>query len=331
MSKALFQMKKGLSLFAVLVFILAVSSLILVSKNEQKLVSVLGVSGNFSEDIWYPKDASGFGEISLPVTSKAAFFIDNISGEALYSKNSKQKLPIASLVKIMTAIVALEHKSFKDIYTVSKKAAETEPDSMLLMHNEKLTLEELLSGIFLVSANDAAEVLAEGTLRQAQGEQGSREEFINMMNSKAKQLGMVDSLFINPTGLEEDGREQYSTVYDVVVMSHYLIKKWPKILEISSKPHIYIPRTLLHQDYDLYSGINLLTTYPGVLGLKTGFTYEAGLTLVTLAQREGREVLGVILGSENRRDEARTLLDYSFEKLGVDVDVLKNIPQSGRI
>ena len=77
------------------------------------------------------------------------------------------------------------------------------------------------------------------------------------------------------------------------------------------------PATNKHQDYDLYTGINLLTTYPGVVGLKTGYTPEAGLTLVTVAQRDGKEVIGVLLGSTSRRDDAKLLLDYSFKKLGV--------------
>jgi D-alanyl-D-alanine carboxypeptidase len=187
----------------------------------------------------------------------------------------------------------------------------------MLIAGERLTLEELLSGIFLVSANDAAEVLAEQTT-------GIRAEFIEQMNTKAKMLGMNDTLFINPSGLEEDDprdptklKDRYSTAYDVALMSRYLIAQWPEIIKISSSPHIYLPRTEYHQDYELYSGINLLTTYPGVLGLKTGFTPEAGLTLVTLAKRGDAEVIGVLLNCTSRRDDAQKLLDYSFKKLGL--------------
>ena len=142
------------------------------------------------------------------------------------------------------------------------------------------------------------------------------DEFIPAMNKKTLQLGMKDTLFINPSGLEEDDKEQYSTAFDVALMSRYAIKQFPSLVEISSTYHRYIPKTSTHQDYDLYSGINLLTTYPGVLGLKTGYTPLAGLTLVTLARRQGQQILGVLLNSQDRRAEAKLLLDYSFAKLG---------------
>lgn len=111
-----------------------------------------------------------------------------------------------------------------------------------------------------------------------------------------------------------ENNEFEDTALDVVIMSRYLIKKWPEIVDISSKPYVYIEKTANHQDYEMYSGINLLTSYPGVVGLKTGFTPEAGLTLVTLARNGDEEVLGVLLGATNRRDDAKVLLDYSFLK-----------------
>lgn len=158
-------------------------------------------------------------------------------------------------------------------------------------------------------------ILAEGTLRQAQGKQGNREEFIKLMNIKAKQLGMENSLFINPTGLDEDSHNSYSSAYDMAILTRYLVRYYSQIVEISQTPHIILPKTSNHQDYDMYSGINLLTTYPGVAGFKTGYTPEAGLTLITLARKNGKEIIGVLLGSQSRRDEARELLDYSFKKI----------------
>jgi D-alanyl-D-alanine carboxypeptidase (penicillin-binding protein 5/6) len=187
-----------------------------------------------------------------------------------------------------------------------------EPDHMQLIAGEHLTVQELLDGLFLVSANDAAEVLAERTT-------GRRQEFINMMNGKALFLGMKDTHFINPSGLQENEQDQYSSAYDVALMARFAIKEFPWLLDITRQTEIDLPQTDTHQDYTLHSGINLVTTYPGVMGFKTGFTPEAGLTLVTVAQREGHVVLGVILGSEDRRAEARELLDYSFQKLGVKI------------
>lgn len=287
------------------------------NKNEHKsLVSpVLGESKiAFADNVWFPKETKDFfidPSIESQLSAQAAFFIETKTGEVLYQKNIHQKYSIASLIKIMTTIITLENRQMGDSLTVSRRAADMEPDKMLLLEGEKLTVEELLQGVFLISANDASEVLAEQVT-------GRREEFINLMNSKAQQLGMNNSYFLNPTGLEEDFEKQYSTAYDVALMSRYLIYKYPEVLNISSSPHIYIPITENHQDYDLYSGINLLTTYTGMVGLKTGFTPEAGLTLVTVARREGKEILGVLLGSVNRRDDAKLLLDYSFSKLDLE-------------
>jgi serine-type D-Ala-D-Ala carboxypeptidase (penicillin-binding protein 5/6) len=301
--------------------------------NKNKLLSpVLGISQiRMSDNLWNPKETTEQldEKLAKKITAKSAFFVDINSGQVLFDKNSKERLRIASLTKIMTVIVAMDNKKLTDTLFVSEKAANTEPDKMLLKKDESLTLEELLDGIFLVSANDAAEVIAEESLGSGITLSDSiraknRDRFINLMNLKAKQLGMNDSYFINPSGLEEDDemdptklKEQFSTAQDVSIMARYAIKRWPTLLNISSQPHIQIPETAMHQDYDLYTGINLLTTYPGVLGFKTGFTPEAGLTLVTFAIRDGREVLGVLLGSTSRRDDAKELLDYSFKKLGV--------------
>lgn len=260
--------------------------------------SVLGVNQ------WRPSPVQVI-DSAPSITAKAVLFLDTHSGQAFFAKNPNQRLPVASLVKVMTVLIALESKNLNDTYIVSPRAAEMEPDKMLLIAGEKLTLKELLYGIFLISANDAAEVLVEGTT-------ASREEFIKLMNSKALQLGMKNSFFVNPTGLDEDGQSSYSTAYDLAILTRYLIKHYPEVVDISSKYHIYLPMTENHQDYDMYSGINLLTTYPGAVGLKTGYTPEAGMTLITLARRGDREVLGVLLGSESRRDEAKSLLDLIF-------------------
>ncbi len=273
---------------------------------------ILGITKTrIADNLWLPGDVYAQDLNSPQISSRAAFFIETNTGKVLFTKNIHERLSIASLVKIMTVIISLESKKFNDSISISPRAAQTEPDKMLLIAGERLTVEELLDGIFLVSANDAAEALSEEAT-------GSREEFITLMNQKARQLGMKETFFLNPTGLEEEGEQQYSSAYDVAIMARYAIKNWPQLVDISSTEHIFIDKTDYHQDYDLYSGINLLTTYPGVVGFKTGFTPEAGLTLVTLARREGREVLGVLLGSTDRRVDAKELLDYSFKKLGVN-------------
>lgn len=303
-------MYKLTSFAAVIIgFILFIVVVPLLSKTDQELVSpVLKDSKTLGLNQWFPKDVLGVSPQAPEITARAAFFMDTSTGEVFYSKNEHQRLPVASLVKVMTALVALEHSSLDGKFPVSERAAEAEPDKMLLIPGEKLTLKELLYGIFLVSANDAAEVLAEDST-------GDRVEFIQLMNDKALQLGMKDTFYANPTGLDEDSKNSYSSAYDLAILARYAIKHFPVLVDISKTDHIILPKTAEHQDYDMYSGINLLTTYPGVVGFKTGYTPEAGLTLITLARKDGHEVLGVLLGSEDRRDEARNLLDYSFGQL----------------
>ncbi len=257
---------------------------------------------------WLPDLQTASNSAGPEITAQSAFFIDSKTGEVLYEKNPHLRLPIASLVKVMTVLVALEHKRIDDSFVVSQHDADMEPDKMQLIAGETLTLKELLYGVFLISGNDAAETIAEGTT-------GNRQEFIQLMNDKAKQLGMKDTFYANPTGLDEDSGNSYSSAYDLSLLTRYLIRNFPETVDISSTEHIILPITETHQDYDLYSGINLLTTYPGVVGFKTGYTPEAGLTLINLTRKNGHEVIGVILGSSDRRDEARELLDYSFKKL----------------
>ncbi len=302
-------MKKIVFVIALFVSVAVIGVISYFPTSSKGLISPGDVSGRIAANLWFPVVSKTYAQSGGPeITARAAYFVDTDTGQILYNKNEYESMPIASLTKIMTVIVALEHRNWTDTMMISDHAASMEPDSMLLKSGEKLTLEELLKGIFLVSGNDAAEAIAENTT-------GRREEFIQLMNSKAAFLGMTKTKFVNPSGLEEDNNPQYSSAFDVALMSRYAIKNFPHLIDISSQPHIYIEQSSTHQDYDLYSGINLLTTYPGVVGFKTGYTPEAGLTLVTVARQNGHQILGVILGSSNRREEAKELLDYSFKQI----------------
>jgi serine-type D-Ala-D-Ala carboxypeptidase (penicillin-binding protein 5/6) len=301
----------GLLLLIVVLIGVGVFTFSFRKNSSDKLISPWISGGRVSVNQWLPQVLGAYVDLSAPnITATSAYFVDVDTGMMLYQKDPHNKRPVASLTKVMTALIALENHSWEDQILISDHAASMEPDHMELKSGEQLSVEELMYGIFLISANDAAEALAEQTL-------GSRENFLREMNDKAKQLGMSQTWFINPTGLEEDDNVQYSSAYDVALMSRYLIRQFPKVLDISSTYHYTLPSSLTHQDYDFYSGINLVTTYPGVVGLKTGYTPEAGLTLVTVARREGHTVMGVLLNSSDRRNEARELLDLSFEKLGV--------------
>ena len=291
------------------IFTLSIFAFIYFNRSESEgLISpFINKSKILGTNLWLP-NINTQASNGLQISAKAAFFIESKTGQPLFTKNVDQRLPIASLAKVMTVLIALEHKNLNDEFWVSQRAADMEPDKMLLISGEKLTLKELLYGVFLISANDAAEVLAEETT-------GDRQEFISLMNTKAQQLGMTNSYFVDPTGLDQDTGSSYSTAYDLALLTRYVIKQFPQVVEISKTDHIYLPATDKHQDYDMYSGINLLTTYDGVVGFKTGYTPEAGYTLITLARKGDKEVIGVLLDSQYRRDEAKELLDYSFKHM----------------
>ena len=239
--------------------------------------------------------------------------VDPDSGEVIYQKDAKARLPVASVVKIMTALVALERGQLSDVYTVSEKASKVGENSMSLTAGEKLTLEELLYGLMLVSGNDAAVTIAEGVAQ-------SEEKFVELMNEQAKRLGIGDTKFVNASGLDDDNKPQYSTAYDMAVITRFLWENYPVIRMITSTYHKYIEANSTHKAFDLYNDTNLLTTYPGVRGIKPGFTWEAGLCLVTYAENNGKRLLAVILGSDDRRGEMKELLDYGFGYYGIKVN-----------
>lgn len=243
------------------------------------------------------------------IEAKSALLYDLTTKKVLYAKNPKEKLPMASLTKIMTAIVALENKKADDKYIVKPDDLVGE-DSMELTQGEVLTLSELLYGLVLHSGNDAAETLASAYPTGRTG-------FIKAMNKKAQTLGISDTNFTNPTGLEGDGN-QYTTAYDLLVITNYALSNFPLFNRVISTFDYHIPYTSLHKEFYLENETNLLTSYPGVKGVKTGYTPEAGLCLVTYLDYNGHKIIGILLGSESRIKEMKALLDYGLESEGVN-------------
>ena len=243
------------------------------------------------------------------IVGKSAILVEINSGDILYELNSKEKKPIASLVKIMTAVVALKHKNLDDKVYISKDAASIGENSMLLSAGEVFTLENLLYGLVLHSGNDAAYAIAEEVA-------GNSDRFVEWMNIKAKELGMNDTKFTDPSGLDD---ATYSTPIDLIKLTRYALKN-PNFRKIASTVEYEIYGSEEHKYIYLYNQTNLLTTYPGVAGIKTGFTEEAGLSLVTYAENGGREVVGVVLNSTDRKGDMIRILDHGFETLGVQIE-----------
>jgi D-alanyl-D-alanine carboxypeptidase (penicillin-binding protein 5/6) len=242
------------------------------------------------------------------ISAESALIFDTNSQSVIYSKNPQERLPMASLTKIMTAIIALENKKKDDKYIVTKDDLVGE-DSMGLDAGETLSLKELLYGLILHSGNDAAETLASNF-------NGGRKAFIKAMNDKAKSFGLSNTSFTNPTGLEGDGK-QYTTSYDLAVITRFALVNFPLFNEVISTFDYTIPQTFTHKEYVLENETNLLTSYPGVKGVKTGYTPEAGLCLVTYLDYKGHKIIAVVLGSSDRRGEMIELLDYSLKSLGI--------------
>jgi len=257
-------------------------------------------------ELWAPslvRAENNNDEVEKPeISAKSALVYDLTINKILFEKNPIEKLSMASLTKIMTAIITLENYKPDDRLKVRKEDLVGE-NSMGLSKGEVLTLSDLLYGLILPSGNDAAEVLASNY-------PGGRLEFIKAMNNKAKTLGVFNTNFTNPTGLEGDGL-QYTTVYDLLVITKYAMR-FELFRKVVSTVSYTISWSKNHKEFNLINETNLLTSYPGVKGVKTGYTEEARLCLVTYLEYEEHKIIGIILGSERRREEMKELLDYSL-------------------
>lgn len=286
------------------------------NKNIASQGEVLSERTIESKDLWLPdlEDKVAIDSPPPVLDGKAAIAFDYSNNQFIYANNPHYPLPGASTIKIMTAIIALENKKLEEILTVSEEAASAEPNSMGLYPGEKFTLKQLLYGLLLVSGNDAAKTIAEGI-------SGSEEKFVEKMNQKAKELGLKNTHFANSSGLDsdDDNRDHYTSAYDLLVMSHYALEKFPVFKKITETRHYLIPNTVNnnenHKAFELYNPSPVLD-YPGYKGIKPGFTPLAKKCLVTLVEKEAKSVLTVVLGSDDRKGDSEVLLDYSFKVLG---------------
>ena len=309
-------MKKFLLVFICVLLVLFGSNYYLNTNKNKSISLTLPLPFNFTIlknpqvstlDIWDPRRVFG-QNMSLNITGKSALAYDLTTNKVLFIKNPNQRLPMASLTKIMTAIVALEHPLSSDQYLVKKQYLVGE-DSMGLSSGEILSLKELLYGLVLHSGNDAAETLA-GNFS------GGRNAFIKAMNEKALSLGLNNTHFTNPTGLEGDG-DQYTTAYDLLIETRYALKNFLVLDQVVATFDHNIYATSFHKAYYLENETNLLTSYPGVMGVKDGYTPQAGLCLVTYLDYKGHKIIAVLLGSDDRRGEMKEILDYSLKEEGV--------------
>jgi len=238
------------------------------------------------------------------IKARAAIVLDLDSGETLFALDAHGRYPPASLTKVMTALVALDTLRLDQVLTVPASINQLPWDStrMGLRAGERLTVRELMYGLFLNSGNDAAITLSEAAMPRA--------AFVARMNARAAALAMGDSHFVNPIGLDDAGL--YASAADLAKAAIELRLRFPEVAAMTAAPAMTLPAGATHHAFKLYNLNDLIRKYPGATGLKTGWTGRAGGCLIATATRDGRHLLAVVLGSPRVFDEAATLLDYGF-------------------
>ena len=244
----------------------------------------------------------------LKIDSRIALIYDRASGRILYEKNGNKQTPMASTTKIMTAIVVIENANLKDTVTIDAKAAGTGGSRLGLKKNDKITVNDLLYGLMLRSGNDAAVALANYV-------GGSIEGFAKMMNEKAKEMGLKDSHFIVPHGLDNEGH--YTTAYELAKMADYALKM-DKFKEIVSTKSTTI--NINGYSRAINNTNQLLGSISGVYGVKTGFTNGAGRCLVSACKKNQLDIITVIIGadtSKQRTSDTIKLIKYASENYNI--------------
>ena len=247
----------------------------------------------------------------LAVAGKSAVLMDAATGTVLYEHNAHEKLPPASVTKVMTMLLIMEALDqgkigWTDMVTASETAAAKGGSQIYLKVGESMTVTDMLKSIAVSSANDAACAMAEHIA-------GSETAFVALMNEKAAALGMADTYFVNCTGLDDDpeAAQHLTSAHDIAVMSRELLVKHPKIKEFTT---IWMD-TVRDGTFGLANTNKMVRFYQGCTGLKTGFTQKAGYCLSASASRENMELIAVVMGSESsqaRFSACKQMLDYGF-------------------
>lgn len=276
--------------------------------------------------------SSATGEDAVTVTAKSAVLMDVATGQVLYSKNENERKFPASVVKIMPLLLVMEaidsgKISLSDVVTASGNAASKGGSQIWLKEGEQMTVDELLRATAIASANDACTALGEYIA-------GSEEAFVSMMNSRAKELGMNNTNFVNCSGLDDDTDELLTTAYDIALMSRELLSHE----RIRSYTTVWMD-SLRGGETELVNTNRLVRFYNGTTGLKTGTTEKAGYCLSASAERDNLHLIAVVLdaeSSDDRFEDAKKMLNWGFANfvsftpeidtsLITDVRVLKGI------
>ncbi|WIG26381.1 serine-type D-Ala-D-Ala carboxypeptidase DacF [Bacillus toyonensis] len=268
-----------------------------------------GTSVSFAQSEKTKQEKTEETATKLAEQASSAIVIEQDTGKVLFDKNPNEKLPPASMTKIMTMLLIMEQVEkgklkLNDKVRASEHAASMGGSQIFLEPGEEMTVNEMLKGIAIASGNDASVAVAEHIA-------GSEEGFVNMMNKKAKDLGLKNTHFQNPTGLP--AKDHYSTANDMAIMARELMK-YPLIRKYTGKYEDYL-REDTDKKFWLVNTNKLVRFYPGVDGVKTGFTTEAKYCLTASAEKNGMRVISVVMGaptSKERNNQVTKLLDYAF-------------------
>lgn len=258
----------------------------------------------------YPVQVANPWPIPDPPSPTAASWIvyDDTANAVIAARHPDEERAMASVTKVMTGLLVVERADFDDTVTVSARAAATGEKEIGLVAGEELRVEDLFHAMMIHSANDAATALAEHV-------GGSLEGFVELMNQRAAELGMDHTSFANPHGL--DAPNHYTTAKDLLTLAEKAME-FPEFAETVRTPRMGFPPAPDGTPRLAESTNLMLSDYPGMLGVKTGFTNRALLTFVAAAERDGRRILVVVLGSDGRRAhfaDAKLLLDYTFNSM----------------
>ncbi len=325
------------------VFILAVMSFIIalmleVSPSVQKGTSATvldsksalttaegNIKGNSN---WHPI-GWGSGEYlnMLPII-KAGAVLDFDSGNVIWSLNLKQKIAPASLSKLATVAAAMDLARGDHLISISDDASNQIPTILGLKSGERLTLDDAASGAIMTSANDAAQAIADSIgAEYSLGLSG----FMDLVNFKLSKIGASDSHFATATGLDDPNH--FSTVYDLAIIAHDAKVNYPDIAGYAATIYRRLDANQNHKLYDLPNWNALLGTYPGVDGLKIGYTENAGYSTIVTAERDGHRFMAIVSGAgsiEDRDVAAATLLNYGFEKYNIGAFPINNLDLAKR-
>lgn len=237
------------------------------------------------------------------INARGVIAMDGATGSVLFEKSIHDRMQIASITKLMTVLLILEENKLEDIVTISKNATGTEGSSMRLQPGEQITVENLLYGAMVQSANDAAVALAEYNA-------GTTAAFVEKMNKRALELDLVNTHFTNPIGL--DHPDNYSSPYDIAKLGLYVYHS-PFIKKAATIKTLEVKSITGEINHKLENTNELLDSYLHVKGLKTGSTQAAGLCLVSIAENDaGTEIITVVLDSPARFTETKVLIDWIF-------------------